>query len=74
MEHSLEGGTLYVFHSGPSAPVLIDGYVVSRYSDAVQEQKLGPAHVRKGRGPPCWIAGILYFERVSAEGEGANAR
>lgn len=74
MERSLEGGTLYVFRSGPSVSVLIDGYIVSRYSDAVQEQKLDPALVRKGRGPPSWIAGIVCFQSVSTEGKGANAR
>ena len=74
MECSLERGTLYVPHLGPSESDPIDGRVESRYSDAVQEQELDPTHVRKRRGPPCGIAGILYSQRVSTEGEGANAR
>lgn len=61
---------------GPLASVLIilvDGYVLFRYSDAVQEQKLDPAHVRKGREPPSGVTRILYYQRVSTEGKRADA-
>ena len=66
VEFSLERGTLYVFHLGPSESDPIDGHVKSRCLDAVQEQKLDPTNVRKRRGPPCGISGILHSQRVSA--------
>lgn len=56
-----------------SIRIIIDGYIVSRYSDAVQEQKHDPTHVRQGREPPPRVAGILYLEGISTEDKGAHA-